>query len=184
MRNELEIKNVFLKLVYSRPIETISVSSICEELKIKRQTFYYHYSDIFELVESIFTDYTNELISEEIDKNYLRSIFNFAAENVYFISSCINGGLKDVIIRFFSNLILPYISSVIYELNSIKNLNNSDIKEIISYHTDALSLYLMNTFSNKELISTDRIINKIDILLDKDMLERTASLYYERRREI
>ena len=184
MKNEAEIKKVFLKLIYSKPIETINVSSICDELKIKRQTFYYHYRDIFELVESIFEDYTNELIKDEINKNYLKSIFDFAAENIYLISSCINGGLKEVINKFFSNLILPYVSTVVYELNNIKNLNNSDIKEIISYHSEALSLFLIAAFRNEEPISPDRIINKIDVLLDKETLERTASLYYERRREI
>lgn len=184
MKNEIEIKKVFLKLIYSKPIETINVSSICDELKIKRQTFYYHYRDIFELVESIFGDYTNELITEEMDTKYLRSIFNFAAENIYFISSCINGGLKEVIIKFFSNLILPYVSTIVYDLNNIKNLNNSDIKEIISYHTEALSLLLIDSFKNEEPVNVDRIINKIEILLDKETLERIASLYYERRREI
>ena len=61
-----EIKRVFLKLIYTKPIETINVSSICDELEIKRQTFYYHYRDIFELVDSIFEDYTNELINKFI----------------------------------------------------------------------------------------------------------------------
>lgn len=184
MKNEIEIKKVFLKLIYSKPIETINVSSICDELNIKRQTFYYHYRDIFELVESIFDDYTNELISEEINISYLKTIFSFAAENIYLISSCINGGLKDVIVKFFANLILPYVSTVVYDLNNIKNLNNSDIKEIISYHTEALSLFLIENFKNEEPVHTDRIINKIEILLDKEALERTASLYYERRRDI
>jgi AcrR family transcriptional regulator len=184
MKNDVEIKKVFLKLIYSKPIETINVSSICEELNIKRQTFYYHYRDVFELVESIFADYTNDLISVEMSTNYLKSIFNFAAENIYLISSSINGGLKEVINKFFSNLILPYVSNVVYELKNIKNLNNSDIKEIISYHTEALSLFLINAFKNEEPIHIDRIINKIDIFLDKEVLERTASLYYERRREI
>ena len=77
MKNEAEIKKVFLKLIYSKPIETINVSSICDELNIKRQTFYYHYRDIFELVESIFEDYTNDLIKDEIN--------NLIQTRIYFI---------------------------------------------------------------------------------------------------
>ena len=37
MKLELEIKKVFLKLIYTKPVETINVSSICDELNIKRQ---------------------------------------------------------------------------------------------------------------------------------------------------
>lgn len=184
MKNFIEIKKTFLKLIYTKPIETINVSSICDELNIKRQTFYYHYRDILELVDSIFEDYTNELIQNEMNVDYLKSICEFSYENIYLISSCINGGLRDVINKFYSNLLLPYVSSTIYDLENIKNLNNKDIKEIISYHSDALSLYMIEVFKTEDTIQIDRIINKIKIFLDTNNLERTASLYYERRREI
>lgn len=179
-----EIKRVFLKLIYTKPIETINVSSICDELEIKRQTFYYHYRDIFELVDSIFEDYTNELIKEEMDNEYLKSICEFSLDNNYLISSCINGGLRDVINKFYLNLLLPYVSSYVYDLENIKELNNKDIKEIIYYHANALSLYMIDVFKTEDVIQKDQIINKIHIFLDVDNLERTASLYYERRREI
>ena len=184
MKLELEIKKVFLKLIYTKPVETINVSSICDELNIKRQTFYYHYRDILELVDSIFEDYTNELINAEMNLAYLKSVCEFSYENVYLISSCINGGLREVINKFYSNLLLPYVSTVVYELENIKELNNKDIKEIISYHADALSLYMIDIFKSEDVIQIDRIINKIEIFLDKENLERTASLYYQRRREI
>ena len=184
MKLELEIKKVFLKLIYTKPVETINVSSICDELNIKRQTFYYHYRDILELVDSIFEDYTNELIHEEMNLTYLKSVCEFSYENVYLISSCINGSLREVINKFYSNLLLPYVSTVIYDLENIKELNNKDIKEIISYHADALALYMIDVFKSEDVIQIDRIINKIEIFLDKQNLERTASLYYERRREI
>lgn len=185
MKNQtLELKKAFLKLIYTKPIETINVSSICDELNIKRQTFYYHYRDIFELVDSIFEDYTNDLIKEEMDHNYLKSICEFSFENNYLISSCINGGLRDVINKFYLNLLLPYVSMSVYELENIKELNNKDIKEIIYYHANALSLYMIDVFKTEDTIQLNQIINKIHIFLDKENLERTASLYYERRRDI
>ena len=115
---------------------------------------------------------------------YLKSVCEFSYENVYLISSCINGGLREVINKFYSNLLLPYVSTVVYDLENIKELNNKDIKEIISYHADALALYMIDVFKSEDVIQIDRIINKIEIFLDKQNLERTASLYYERRREI
>ena len=184
MRNETEIKKVFLRLVDSKPIETINVSMICEELNIKRQTFYYHYSDILELVEAIFEDYADEILNGDIQDNYLKSALQFSYDNIYLISSCINGGLKDAVNQYFTNLVLPHVSSCVYELDNIKNLNNSDIKEIISYHSEALSLLLIENFKNGELKNYDRLINKINIFLNKEVLEKTASLYYEKRREI
>lgn len=184
MKNEIEIKKMFLKLIDSKPIESINVSIICEELNIKRQTFYYHYRDIYELVESILSDYADELITDEMSRYYLNRICDFVYENLYFFSQCIGGGLKEAVNNFFRNLLLPYISTLVYDLESIKQLNNKDIKEIITYHTEALSLFLIESFKTQENINLDHIINKIDIFLDKENLERTANLFYDRRRDI
>ena len=81
-------------------------------------------------------------------------------------------------------MLLPYVSSYVYDLENIKELNNKDIKEIIYYHANALSLYMIDVFKTEDVIQKDQIINKIHIFLDVNNLERTASLYYERRREI
>ncbi len=56
---EKAIKEAFLTLLDKKPIARISVKDIVEECGINRNSFYYHYSDINELV--------SEIIREEID---------------------------------------------------------------------------------------------------------------------
>ena len=48
------IKDSFLKLLNrSNDIDKITVSSIIKQAKISRQTFYYHFQDIYDLREWI-----------------------------------------------------------------------------------------------------------------------------------
>lgn len=47
------IRNSFLKLLSEKPIEKISVTEICREAEINRGTFYSHYTDPYDLRESL-----------------------------------------------------------------------------------------------------------------------------------
>lgn len=184
MKKNVEIKKVFLKLVDTKPFESINVSLICEELNMKRQSFYYHYRDIYDLVESILSDYTDELITSDLTRYYLNRICDFVYSNLYFFSQCINGGLKEAVNKFFVNLFLPYVTNTLANVESSKNLAYKDIMEIATYHSEALSFYALETFRYDKELNLDHIVNRIEIFLDKENLERTAKLFYEKRREI
>lgn len=47
------IRDSFLKLLSEKPIERISVTEICREAEINRGTFYSHYTDPYDLRESL-----------------------------------------------------------------------------------------------------------------------------------
>ena len=50
---EMVIREAFLQLVKSKPIQKITVSDICALAEISRPTFYLHYEDIYALVDEI-----------------------------------------------------------------------------------------------------------------------------------
>ena len=47
------IKDAFIKLLNEHPLKQITVRDIVEECGINRNTFYYHYHDIYDLLESL-----------------------------------------------------------------------------------------------------------------------------------
>ncbi|MBO4467998.1 MAG: TetR/AcrR family transcriptional regulator, partial [Clostridia bacterium] len=47
------IKDTFIKMLNERPLSQISVKDITSELDINRNTFYYHFHDIPQLIEEI-----------------------------------------------------------------------------------------------------------------------------------
>ena len=59
---EKAIKASFLKLLDERPLARITVRDITQECGITRNSFYYHYHDIPQLMEQIALDQTNSLI--------------------------------------------------------------------------------------------------------------------------
>ena len=54
------IKSEFLKLLEDYPFRCITISQLTQECDINRNTFYYHYEDIYSLVK--------EILQDELDK--------------------------------------------------------------------------------------------------------------------
>ena len=66
------IQRAYLNLVVSRnDINTITVSDICKKAKINRTTFYAHYLDLDDLIQSIYDWMLNEFL--DIFKNEIDS---------------------------------------------------------------------------------------------------------------
>ena len=64
------IKNIFLNLIEEKPYYKISVSKITERADISRSTFYLHYSDIYDLLQSIEKEVLSDV--EEVVKKIKR----------------------------------------------------------------------------------------------------------------
>ena len=56
MRNSTKtaIKEAFMTLLNKKPFDKITVKEIVEECGINRNTFYYHYEDIYDLLHPFF----------------------------------------------------------------------------------------------------------------------------------
>jgi AcrR family transcriptional regulator len=82
---ERAIKASFLKLLNEQPLNKISVRMIVEDCGINRNSFYYHYQDIPTLLETIITEYTDNLIRKYPTiaslSECFQVAFQFAMEN-------------------------------------------------------------------------------------------------------
>ena len=54
------IRKAFTQLLNSKPIQAISVKELCEKAGISRGTFYAHYRDIYDLMEQIEAEMTED----------------------------------------------------------------------------------------------------------------------------
>ena len=71
-KSKAAIQKAYLNLVVSRSdVNTITVSDICKKAKINRTTFYAHYLDLDDLIQSIYDRMLNEFL--DIFKNEIDS---------------------------------------------------------------------------------------------------------------
>lgn len=72
------IQNAYLKLIEQKAADKITVKDIAQECNINRNTFYYHYQDIYSMIEDIVSVRADYLISRYPERDSLRDSVDFA----------------------------------------------------------------------------------------------------------
>ena len=71
----------FIDLLGTKPFDKITIRDIVEACGINRNTFYYYYSDIYDLLEEIFTRKINEMVeAHKNGKSWVTSFIKIANE--------------------------------------------------------------------------------------------------------
>lgn len=58
--------NALKKMLTIKPIDKITVKDLVEECGVNRQTFYYHFDDVYDLLEWVFEEDANRTLPQEI----------------------------------------------------------------------------------------------------------------------
>ena len=88
MKIEVVYQEALKKLIKEKSLDEINVVMLCEECKSNRQTFYYHFRDISDVVESIFlkakVGYAKKLLDYE---PILKELITYINNNYNFVSA-------------------------------------------------------------------------------------------------
>ena len=132
------LATAFKELLEKRHINKITVRDIVEICGVNRQTFYYHFKDIYDLLAYTFTyeiikyfDKKNiELTGPDVNKT-IRALFNFVVENKVGILNSYDSEHRVQYEEIIRVLITPVITNKI-ELLSDKEKISDDIKVFIT----------------------------------------------------
>ena len=114
---EKAIEKSFVKLLKEVPFDKITVKDIVEDCGINRNTFYYHYEDIFDLLHRVFEKRAAEVLAEGIAQNdwqesFLRCTL-YALENrkeIYHIYNSIDRRqLEHFLYQVAGDIMLSYV---------------------------------------------------------------------------
>ena len=83
-----KLREGLLRLMREKPINEISVKELTDLVDVNRGTFYFHYTDIFDLLRKMeeeffeaFRDRMSRAVERESAFPYLEAIFSFLGEN-------------------------------------------------------------------------------------------------------
>lgn len=133
------------KLMESKPLNKISIREICEGCGVNRQTFYYHFEDIYDQVKWMFRD---EIISVLNDfshssqwKEGLLILFRYIADNRTVCLCTLNSLGHEHMKRFFVDDISTIVRNAIVYF-AAKLPEHESIKEyedfLIKYYSSAI----------------------------------------------
>lgn len=169
------------QMMNSKPISKITITALVTKCKLNRKTFYYHFVDIYDLLEYIIKqEILNSLEELDIVKNLnkvIELIVNYVCDNKRIILNLVNDVKIDTIKIFFKNNIIHLLKKYINEVIVENNYNISDqfieysVKTVTSVIASTIYLWLINdeTYEKSEVIANTTFIfeNSLNSVLEK-----------------
>ena len=138
----------FLKLLEKRSMDKITVKDIIEEVGVNRNTFYYHFEDIYDLIDSIFHEEMKNVAAELRDDSTFESIMQRAAQilldNRAAIRHLYDSKSRDVIYKYLDKVTGLFIDKLVRQKADGTEINEEGIKFITYYYASATISHTLN----------------------------------------
>lgn len=135
---EKAIKETFISLLDERPLNEITVKDIVETCGISRNSFYYHFSDLPELIEEIVKEEADEMIQKHHSISSMTECFNavveFASHRKRAIMHIYRSVNRDVFERHLMNISEYFVGLYIHTALAQEDISDEVKKSIIDYY--------------------------------------------------
>ena len=127
LQTKTRLSNALKHLMTQKPFSKIRISELIEECNINRKTFYYHFEDIFQLLQ-----WTLEQEAVEVVKQYdlltdfeeaFTFVLNYIEQNAYILNCALDSlgreGMKSFLAKDFNSLMDNLIREKEQEMNIV-----------------------------------------------------------------
>lgn len=170
------LKDALKDLLEKYPLDKITINDIVGVGHVNRNTFYYHFDDIYDLIDYLFRCEVeelfeiNKLVEEWEDDIALVMKYLINHKNlIYHLYFSINR--EDVergLFKFFNTLLTKIVAN-----NPKENLDPEEAKVLIEFYSYGITGKLLSWISHKMDESPDELIERIKLVL-RPLMEQTT----------
>lgn len=155
MKTEYRLSEALKEMMESTPLDEISVVTLTKKCGINRQTFYYHFHDVYDLLTLVFLNERIRNIEKAKKLNdMVVMIYRYYEDNALFVDATLNGAGKELFQEFVYNNCYQTILRFVNEAPNNKKLLTNDRKSIARFYALAYAhniVYYLSVFKNKTL---------------------------------
>lgn len=170
------------KLMIEKPLNKISIRELVEDCGVNRQTFYYHFQDIYALLEwiinqeivSVLEDSNNFLTWQEAGLYLLRYLEQNSTVVLCALNSLGRSAIKDLI---FAD-VLNVATRIITQISSDIPVDDESFNHVVRYYSVSFGALLEDWLSSGMKRSPEELIDILDTIASgtaRTALERFAS---------
>lgn len=163
------------KLLAQKPLDKITVIDIVEDCEVNRQTFYYHFKDIYDLVEWIYSNDATKAIDgkktyDTWQQGFLH-IFEYVIENKAFIVNTYHSISREHLESYLHNETYNLLIGVIKEKADGMAVRDDDKAFIAHFYAYAFVGLLLEWIRTGMKEKPSAITDRVSILIQGDILE-------------
>lgn len=153
-----------------KPIDKITVKDLVEICGVNRQTFYYHFDDVYDLLEWVFEEDANRVLPSEVVYEHWRDdvmmFFKYLADNSVFALNIYNSNSRIYMLRYFKRCLQGCIRSFAIIVSEGKNIDRTDFEFVVEFYANGIvgliSQWLDLGMQLPKEITQDRFLKLLD----------------------
>ncbi len=169
---EKAIKQEFMKLLNEKSLSKITVKDISEKCGINRNTFYYHFSDIPDLLEVIFTEESEKIASADENASLYELLMyavDFAIENKVAVFHIFKSAKREMFETYLERISEKAVSDLIERKAGEYNTDERNKRAIIHYYKCLLIGIVIDWLSSEMQYELQEELRRICDLFDGAM---------------
>lgn len=162
------IMQEFQQLLDTTPFDKITVSAITKRCGIHHNTFYYHYKDVYELLETWLRHELGHFMDEQIDgewKNNVKALLYACKQNSSIVYHIFNSISRDQLERYVFTLTDDAFTRYVRERSEGNIISEDRIQEIASFCRYALLGYFLKFLWNNMTDNVDESVDRLNELV-------------------
>lgn len=130
------------QMMKMKPIEKITVKDLVELCGVNRQTFYYHFDDVYDLLEWVFEQDANRVLPKEVVYSHWREdvviFFEYLYENSTFALNVYNSNSRLYMLRYLKGRLQSCIYSFAIIVSEGRNIDRQDFDFVVEFYANGI----------------------------------------------
>jgi probable dihydroxyacetone kinase regulator len=172
----------FKKLLEKKSLDSITVVDITEDCEVNRQTFYYHFRDIYDLIDWIYTCEASKALggkktSDSWQQGFLQ-IFQYVLDNKTFVLGTYHSSSLEHLRQYLYNETYNLLAGVVEEKAAGLRIRDDDKEFIANFYKYAFVGLMLDWIGKGMMEKPEVIIDHLTTLIQGDIaiaLERFST---------
>ena len=177
---KIALEQSLKKLLKNKPLDKITISDITEDCGISRMTFYYHFKDIYDLLEWSFSKDADTILkgkkSYQTWQDGLLVVFLSLRENADFTRNVYSSMSRDVLERFLYKLTKNLLLDVVKEESAGLVVKDEDQEFIAEFYKYAFVGILLDWIRFGMKDEPQFMVKKLGMMLEGTFRRRLENL--------
>ncbi len=153
-----------------KPIDKITVKDLVEICGVNRQTFYYHFDDVYDLLEWVFEEDANRVLPRKVVFEHWREdvfvFMKYLQDNSTFTLNVYNSNSRLYMMRYLEEKMAACIRSFAVIVSEGMNIDRQDFEFVVEFYAKC-AIGFIGSWMDMGMqfpaeITTDRILCVMD----------------------
>ena len=165
-----KIAQALRQLMLERPLKKITVQDLMDRTQMKRQTFYYHFQDIYDLLDWTLQEDARHLLADKINldnwEESIAALFAYMQANRLLILNAFHSLERDTLEREVFKLLSPLLHRLFSAQSGFDQLCEADQDFIVSVYGLGIAGLLLRWIGTSMLAPPEPLIRQLYRLAD------------------